>query len=104
MAWATLKAVYTLQAILTQLLSNLISPVNSSARAQNRSDQCLQLYLSGKREDDVIMYAITSNMGFMLKCRRLLDSAEPRVNRTTIHLLSNLIRDTPSRLCVHLPR
>ncbi|KAL7422812.1 hypothetical protein Q5752_002108 [Cryptotrichosporon argae] len=70
---------FTLQNVLVQLLSNLISPVDDGRIA----DAYLRLYLSGKREDDVII--------------RLWDSRDAKVNLATLHLLSNLTRD-PARM------
>lgn len=72
--------VYRLQAMMTQLLSNMISPV--SDESQN-TDQVLAIYLSGKREDDVIS--------------RLLDSRDQGTNIATLHLLNNITRASPSR-------
>jgi len=72
--------VYRLQAMMTQLLSNLISPV--SDESQN-TDQVLAIYLSGKREDDVIS--------------RLLDSRDQGTNIATLHLLNNITRASASR-------
>lgn len=49
------RAVLTLQATMTQLLSNLISPVSPAKEAGGIASSKLALYLSGSREDDVIM-------------------------------------------------
>lgn len=44
-----------LQNILTQLLSNLVSPISRHAEHQAVADHFLDLYLSGEREADVVM-------------------------------------------------
>jgi ataxin-10 len=49
-------AVFTLHAVLTQLLSNLISPTSGHPGADRIAEDKLALYLSGTREDDVIMW------------------------------------------------
>lgn len=51
---ALLTPDYTLQALLAELLSNLISPTGVDESIQE-ADRLLALYLSGGREDDVIM-------------------------------------------------
>jgi ataxin-10 len=70
---------YRLQAMMTQLLSNLISPVSDESR---HTDQLLAIYLGGKREDDVIS--------------RLLDSRDQGTNIATLHLLNNITRASPT--------
>lgn len=45
---------YLLQAMLAELLSNLISPTGSEVSMQS-ADALLAKYLTGGREDDVIM-------------------------------------------------
>lgn len=74
----------TAQAILTQLLANLVSPISGEPAAQRTADGHLHLYLSGKREDDVVI--------------RLLDSADLQVNTATLHLIANLTRNSLTRL------
>ena len=49
-----LTADYLLQAMLAELLSNLISPTGGEASMQS-ADALLAKYLTGGREDDVIM-------------------------------------------------
>lgn len=49
-----LTADYLLQAMLAELLSNLISPTGSEVSMQS-ADALLAKYLTGGREDDVIM-------------------------------------------------
>ena len=51
-----LMVVATLQSVMTQLLANVISPIDSN-ESNKRADEALATYLNGKREDDVIMYA-----------------------------------------------
>jgi ataxin-10 len=75
----SLTSVYRLQATMTQLLSNLISPSDTDAH----TDQLLALYLSGQREDDVIS--------------RLLDSRDPPTNIAILHLLNNITRGSSDR-------
>ncbi|WVF72716.1 hypothetical protein IAT40_007534 [Kwoniella sp. CBS 6097] len=75
---------FTLQSVLAQLLCNLISPASPSPGADRLADKYLRLNVSGKREDDVII--------------RLLDSRDSKTNHATLHLLNNVIRDSPSRL------
>ncbi|OCF37853.1 hypothetical protein I316_00077 [Kwoniella heveanensis BCC8398] len=75
---------FTLQAVLAQLLCNLISPASPASGADRLADKYLRLYLSGNREDDVII--------------RLLDSRDSKTNHATLHLLNNVIRDSPARL------
>ncbi|WVQ99934.1 hypothetical protein IAU59_007077 [Kwoniella sp. CBS 9459] len=75
---------FTLQAVLAQLLCNLISPASPDPGADRLADKYLRLYLSGKREDDVVI--------------RLLDSRDSRTNHATLHLLNNVVRDNPTRL------
>lgn len=49
-------SVFSLQATLAQLLCNLVSPVdNDDASAKELADSQLAIYLSGNREDDVVM-------------------------------------------------
>ena len=72
--------VFRLQAMITQLLSNLISPSDTDYH----TNQLLSLYLSGRREDDVIS--------------RLLDSRDPLTNVATLHLLNNITRTSVDRL------
>ena len=72
--------VFRLQAMMTQLLSNLISPSDTDYH----TNQLLSLYLSGRREDDVIS--------------RLLDSRDPLTNVATLHLLNNITRTSVDRL------
>lgn len=45
---------YLLQALLAELLSNLISPTGNEASMQS-ADALLARYLTGGREDDVVM-------------------------------------------------
>ncbi|WWD19023.1 hypothetical protein CI109_103480 [Kwoniella shandongensis] len=78
------KRFFTLQSVLTQLLSNIISPSSPAPGADKLTDQYLRLYLSGQREDDVII--------------RLLDSRDVKTNHATLHLLNNAIRGSRSRL------
>jgi len=72
--------VFRLQAMMTQLLSNLISPSDTDYH----TNRLLSLYLSGRREDDVIS--------------RLLDSRDPLTNVATLHLLNNITRTSVDRL------
>ncbi|KAI9637377.1 spinocerebellar ataxia type 10 protein domain-containing protein [Dioszegia hungarica] len=74
---------HTLHAVMTQLLSNLISPIHPSFPETGTADEKLAIYLSGNREDDVIA--------------RLLDSKDPKTNSATIHLLNNLTRQSRHR-------
>ncbi|GFZ49470.1 hypothetical protein JCM24511_07590 [Saitozyma sp. JCM 24511] len=75
---------YTLHAVLTQLLSNLISPTSGNPGADRIAEDKLALYLSGNREDDVII--------------RLLDSVDPKTNVATLHLINNVTRNSRPRL------
>lgn len=75
----SLISVYRLQAMMTQLLSNLISPSDTDSH----TDQLLALYLSGQREDDVIS--------------RLLESRDPPTNVAILHLLNNVTRASTDR-------
>lgn len=70
--------------MLSQLLSNLISPVSTSAEANRITDKILDIYLSGNREDDVII--------------RLLDSRDAKVNHATLQLLVNITRGSEQRM------
>lgn len=54
MVSSQLTADYLLQAMLAELLSNLISPTGTEASMQS-ADALLAKYLTGGREDDVIM-------------------------------------------------
>ncbi|WOO81287.1 Copper transport protein 86 [Vanrija pseudolonga] len=69
---------FTLHAVLAQLLSNLVSPT-SDPRSEDLADTTLETYLSGGRDDDVVI--------------RLLDSRDIKTNTATIHLINNLTRD-----------
>lgn len=69
--------------MMTQLLSNLISPTPGSPQEGSITDQQLDIYLSGNRGDDVII--------------RLLDSRDPKTNVATLHLIHNIIRDNVPR-------
>ncbi|WRT68341.1 uncharacterized protein IL334_005317 [Kwoniella shivajii] len=75
---------FVLQSVLAQLLCNLISPSSSQEGADHLADKYLRLYLSGKREGDVII--------------RLLDSRDTKTNHATLHLLNNMVRDSQDRL------
>jgi ataxin-10 len=75
----SLIPVYRLQAMMTQLLSNLISP----SATDFHTDELLALYLSGQRDDDVIS--------------RLLDSRDPPTNVASLHLLNNITRTSTDR-------
>jgi ataxin-10 len=75
----SLISVYRLHAMMTQLLSNLISPSDTDSH----TDELLALYLSGQREDDVIS--------------RLLDSRDPPTNVASLHLLNNITRTSTDR-------
>jgi ataxin-10 len=75
----SLISVYRLQAMMTQLLSNLISPSDTDSH----TDELLALYLSGQREDDVVS--------------RLLDSRDPPTNVASLHLLNNITRTSTDR-------
>ncbi|OXG16883.1 hypothetical protein C366_03678 [Cryptococcus neoformans Tu401-1] len=75
---------FTIHSIATQLLSNVLAPVNSSETATRHADAALRIYMSGNREDDVII--------------RLLDSRDPKTNHATLHLLNNLTRNSFPRL------
>ncbi|WVQ81893.1 hypothetical protein IAT38_004020 [Cryptococcus sp. DSM 104549] len=79
---------FTLQTVLTQLLSNLISPSSPDADADVLADKYLRLYLSGQREDDIIV--------------RILDSKEPKTNQAVLHLLNNVTRGSKPRLTLLL--
>ena len=71
-----------------QLLSNLVSLPSDAQSHQSITDQQLDVYLSGRREDDVII--------------RLLDSRDPRTNLATLHLINNIVRNSVSRQWVYL--
>ncbi|ORY35467.1 spinocerebellar ataxia type 10 protein domain-domain-containing protein [Naematelia encephala] len=75
---------YTLHAVLTQLLSNMISPTSPDPEDARIADRQMALYLSGRREDDVII--------------RLLDALDPKTNLATLHLIHNTTRGSPERL------
>ncbi|KIR34774.1 hypothetical protein I352_03026 [Cryptococcus deuterogattii MMRL2647] len=75
---------FAIQAIATQLLSNVLAPVNPSEAATRHADAALKIYMSGNREDDIII--------------RLLDSRDPKTNHATLHLLNNLTRNSLTRL------
>jgi ataxin-10 len=64
-------------------LCNMISPALDSSLEDSITDQQLDVYLSGKREDDVII--------------RLLDSRDPKTNLATLHLIHNIVRDSVPR-------
>ncbi|WVR07462.1 hypothetical protein IAU60_004503 [Kwoniella sp. DSM 27419] len=74
----------TLQAILAQLLCNLISPASADTGAERLAIKYLELYLSGRREDDVVI--------------RMLDSKEAKVNQAILHLLNNVTRGSSERI------
>jgi ataxin-10 len=78
-----LTTVFRLQAMLAQLLSNLISPAPDASFSESITDRLLVTYLSGQRGDDVII--------------RLLDSQEPSVNIPVLHLLNNVTRESEER-------
>jgi hypothetical protein len=46
---------HTLQAVTTQLLSNLISPVSTDPGSDEIVKHVLPIYLSGGRTDDIVM-------------------------------------------------
>ncbi|KAL1411314.1 hypothetical protein Q8F55_002265 [Vanrija albida] len=69
---------FTLHAVLAQLLSNLVSPT-SDPKSEDLADAQLERYLSGGRDDDVVI--------------RLLDSRDVMTNTATLHLINNLTRD-----------
>ncbi|WWC63212.1 uncharacterized protein I303_105812 [Kwoniella dejecticola CBS 10117] len=75
---------FTLHAILAQLLCNLISPSSGQAGADRLADKYLRLYLSGGRNEDIII--------------RLLDSRDSKTNNATLHLLNNVVRGDRNRL------
>ncbi|WWC90768.1 uncharacterized protein L201_005705 [Kwoniella dendrophila CBS 6074] len=75
---------FTLQSVLAQLLCNLLSPTSSQSNADHLADKYLEVYLSGGRNEDVII--------------RLLDSKDVKTNNATLHLLHNVVRDSGSRL------
>ncbi|OCF76128.1 hypothetical protein I204_03427 [Kwoniella mangroviensis CBS 8886] len=75
---------FTLRSVLAQLLCNLISPSPSQSGADRMADKYLRVYLSGRREDDVII--------------RLLDSRDTKTNHATLHLLNNMVKDNEARL------
>ncbi|WVQ74876.1 hypothetical protein IAR50_004483 [Cryptococcus sp. DSM 104548] len=79
---------FTVQSISAQLLSNLVSPADASAKAAETADRILRLYASGGREEDVIV--------------RLLDSKEQKTNHAILHMLNNLTRNSSSRLNLFL--
>lgn len=69
--------------MMSQLLSNMISPTPDSPLEGSVTDRQLDIYLSGEREDDVII--------------RLLDSRDSKTNSATLHLIHNVIRDSVTR-------
>ncbi|EIW67301.1 hypothetical protein M231_01611 [Tremella mesenterica] len=73
---------FPLQIVLTQLLSNLLSPTSLGV-GERFVDTHLTLYQSGKRDDDVII--------------RLLDSRDVGVNLVTLHFVANLTRRSRRR-------
>nr|ODN89096.1 hypothetical protein L203_02508 [Cryptococcus depauperatus CBS 7841] len=73
-----------LQIVITQLLSNIISPANADPSAAKLADKYLKMYTSGRREEDVII--------------RLLDSSDVKTCQATLHLLNNVTRNSRSRL------
>ncbi|WWC71634.1 uncharacterized protein I206_105592 [Kwoniella pini CBS 10737] len=75
---------FTLQSVLAQLLCNLISPSSAQPGADRLADKYLQLYLSGGRNEDIII--------------RLLDSRDTKTNNATLHLLNNVVRGNEARL------
>ncbi|CAD6577777.1 MAG: hypothetical protein TREMPRED_002036 [Tremellales sp. Tagirdzhanova-0007] len=75
---------FTLQAVLTQLVSNIISPVSTEPSATRIADDLLSIYLRGGREDDVIL--------------RLLDSQDLTTNTATLHLINNVTRNSLTRM------
>lgn len=81
--WSDDAADYGLQAMMAQLLSNLISPTPDAPLTGSITDQQLDLYLSGRREDDVII--------------RLLDSRDSKTNLATLHLIHNITRGSIPR-------
>ncbi len=81
-----LTPVAELHGILAQLLCNLVSS-RGGAESEALADGALSTWLSGRREDDVLI--------------RLLDSKDVRANTGVLRLLINLA--TPARQCVPLP-
>ncbi|KAK1927072.1 spinocerebellar ataxia type 10 protein domain-containing protein, partial [Papiliotrema laurentii] len=81
---------FTLHAVITQLLSNIVSPLSPEDEATIAQEK-LQVYLNGRREDDVII--------------RLLDSQDVRTNTATLHLIANMVRGSRARqtLCLAEP-
>ncbi|WWC93724.1 hypothetical protein V866_000560 [Kwoniella sp. B9012] len=75
---------FTFQSVLAQLLCNLISPSTSQSGADRMADKYLKIYLSGQRDDDVMI--------------RLLDSRDTKTNHATLHLLNNIVRGSEARL------
>ncbi|WVQ81894.1 hypothetical protein IAT38_004021 [Cryptococcus sp. DSM 104549] len=71
---------FTLIKVLTQLLSNIISPSSRNAGADALANKYLHLYVSGNRKFDIIV--------------RILDSEEPGTHAAVLHLLRNVTRDT----------
>ena len=57
-AHLTLFQVSIVHSTLTQLLSNMISPASAGPDASRIADDQLAVYLSGRREDDVIMWVL----------------------------------------------
>ena len=85
----------------------MISPTSAEPDASRIADDRLAVYLSGRREDDVVMWVVPSF--FFSRCvksleltvhmyRRLLDSRDSKVNTATLHLINNVTRNSPARL------
>lgn len=74
---------FRLQAMLTQLISNLVSPVSQSAEHQQMIESEYKAYLCGDREEDVIT--------------RLLDTPDPKVMLATLRYIHNIVRSSPER-------
>ncbi|ORX38576.1 spinocerebellar ataxia type 10 protein domain-domain-containing protein [Kockovaella imperatae] len=74
---------FTLQAIMAQLLSNLISPISANDQSNDFTNKSLSTYLSGAREDDNVV--------------RLLDSQDTKVIESTLRMLDNLLRNSRGR-------
>lgn len=93
--------VFSLHAVLTQLLSNVISPVSAEPDAARIADDRLAVYLSGRREDDVIVYVslqASNRVAVLNSYRRLLDSKDTKTNAATLHLLNNVTRNSSNRM------
>lgn len=75
--------------------------MNSSVAATRYADAALGIYMSGNREDDIIMYVygtfLCDGLAY-ISPRRLLDSRDPKTNHATLHLLNNLTRNSLPRL------